>query len=120
MRVHRVKKRRQHACKWTIAESASITRTAPGCMRGDKARFFQEGITGTIGKLYETEPLVGIVPFDDRLDRGTGGCFKPLGAGSRCRSEAAPGCLEVVVVEATATGRTKISISAAHWSSWVE
>src|SRR5437764_1510967 len=24
----------------------------------------QEGITGPIGKLYETEPLVGVVPFD--------------------------------------------------------
>ena len=80
----------------------------------------QEGITGPIGKLYETEPLVGVIPFDDRLDRGTGGSFKSLGAGSRCRSEAAPGCFEVVVVEATAAGRTKISISAAHWSSWVE
>jgi hypothetical protein len=30
------------------------------------------------------------------------------------RSEAAPGCFEVVVVEAAATGRAKISISAAH------
>jgi hypothetical protein len=80
----------------------------------------QEGITGPIGKLYETEPLVGVIPFDDRLDRGAGGSFKSLGAGSRCRSEAAPGCFEVVVVEATAAGRTKISISAAHWSSWVE
>jgi hypothetical protein len=39
---------------------------------------------------------------------------------TRCRSEAAPRCFEVVVIEATAAGRTKISISAAHWSSWVE
>jgi hypothetical protein len=35
-------------------------------------------------------------------------------------SEVAPGCFEVVVVEATAAARTKISISAAHRSSWVE
>ena len=74
----------------------------------------QEGIARPIGKLYEAEPLFGVVPFDYGLDRGTGGRFKPLGARSRCRSEAVPGCFEVVVVEATATGRAKISLSAAH------
>jgi len=72
----------------------------------------QEGIARPIGKLYEAEPLFGVVPFDYGLDRGTGGRFKPLGTRSRCRSEAAPGCFEVVVVEATATGRAKISVSA--------
>ena len=74
----------------------------------------QEGIAGPIGKLYEAESLVGVVPFDYGLDRGTGRRVKPLGTRSRCRSETAPGCFEVVVVEATATGRAKISISAAH------
>jgi hypothetical protein len=48
------------------------------------------------------------------LDRGTGGRFKPLGARFRCRSETAPGCFEVVVVEAAATGRAKSAVSAAH------
>ena len=62
----------------------------------------QEGITGPIGKLYEAETFVWIVPFDDGLDRGTGGRFK-----FRCRSEIAPGCFEVVVVEAAATGGRK-------------
>ena len=42
----------------------------------------QEGIARPIGELYEAEPLVGIVPFDYGLDRGTGGRFKPLGAKS--------------------------------------
>ena len=36
----------------------------------------QEGITGPIGKLYEAETFVWIVPFDDGLDGGTGGRFK--------------------------------------------
>ena len=72
----------------------------------------QEGITGPIGKLYEAETFVWIVPFDDGLDRGTGGRFK-----FRCRCEIAPGCFEVVVVEAAATGRAKISVSAAHVSA---
>ena len=45
----------------------------------------QEGIAGPIGKLYEAESLVRIVPFDDGLNRGTGGCFKPLGAKFRCQ-----------------------------------
>jgi hypothetical protein len=76
----------------------------------------QEGIAGPIGKLYEAVSLVGVVPFDYGLDRGTGGCLEPLGAKSRCRSETAPGWFEVVVVEATATGRAKISVSAAHLS----
>src|ERR1700738_5389167 len=40
----------------------------------------QEGIAGPTGKLYEAESLVGVVPFDYGLDRGTGGCFEPLGA----------------------------------------
>src|ERR1700751_1082376 len=61
----------------------------------------QEGIAGPIGKLYEAKSLVGVVPFDYGLDRGTGRRVKPLGTRSRCRSETAPGCLEVVVVEAT-------------------
>ena len=78
----------------------------------------QEGIAGPIGKLDETESLVGIVPFDDGLDRGTGGRVKPLAAKLRCRPEIAPGCFKVVVVEAAATGRAKISVSAAHLSSW--
>jgi hypothetical protein len=58
----------------------------------------QEGIARPIGKLYEAEALVGIVPFDDGLDRRAGGRFKPLGAKFRCRSKTAPGCFEVVVV----------------------
>jgi hypothetical protein len=81
----------------------------------------QEGIAGPIGKLYKSKSLVGIVPFDYGLDRGTGGRLKPLGAKFRCRSETAPGCFEVVVVEATVTGRAKISLSAAHvipWGIW--
>jgi hypothetical protein len=46
----------------------------------------QEGVAGPIGKFYEAEPLVGVVPFDDGLDRGTGRRVKPLGAKSRdCR-----------------------------------
>src|SRR6266851_6917926 len=53
----------------------------------------QEGIAGPIGKLYEAESLVGIVPFN----RGTGGCLEPRGAKSRCISETAPGWFEVVV-----------------------
>src|SRR5882757_8298312 len=76
----------------------------------------QEGIAGPIGKLYEAESLVGVVPFDYGLDRGTGRRVKPLGTRSRWRSETAPGWFEVVVVESTATGRAKISVSAAHLS----
>jgi hypothetical protein len=49
----------------------------------------QEGIAGPIGELYEPESLVGIVPFDYRLDRGTGGRFNPLGA--KWRSETVSG-----------------------------
>ena len=49
----------------------------------------QEGIAGPIGKLYESESFVGIVPFDYGLDRETGGRFKPLGA--RWRSETVSG-----------------------------
>jgi hypothetical protein len=74
----------------------------------------QEGIARPIGKLYEAKSLVRIVPFDYGLDRRTEGRFKPLRTRSECRSETAPGCFEVVVVEATATGRAKISVSAAH------
>jgi hypothetical protein len=51
----------------------------------------QEGIARPIGKLYEAESLVGIVPFDYGLDRGARRRFKPLGARSRCGSETAPG-----------------------------
>ena len=80
----------------------------------------QKGIAGPIGKLDETESLVGIVPFDDGLDRGTGGRVKPLAAKLRCRPETAPGCFKVVVVEAAAAGLTKISVSAAHLSSGAE
>ncbi len=74
----------------------------------------QEGIAGPIGKLYETESLVGIVPFDYGPDRATGGRFKPLGAKSWCRSETLSGSFKVIVIEATATGGVKISVSAAH------
>jgi hypothetical protein len=74
----------------------------------------QEGIARPIGKLYEAESLVGIIPFDHGLDRETGGRFKPLGVRSRWRSETAPGCFEVVVVEATATAGAKVSVSATH------
>jgi hypothetical protein len=74
----------------------------------------QEGVAGPIGKFYEAEPLVGVVPFDDGLDRRTGRRVKPLGAKSRCKSKTAPGWFEVVIVEAMATGRTKISVSVAH------
>ena len=74
----------------------------------------QEGIARPIGKLYEAESLVGIVPFDHGLDRGTGGRFEPLDARSRCRPETSPRSFKVVVVEVTATGRAKISVSAAH------
>src|SRR6185437_5401030 len=35
-------------------------------------------IARPIGKLYEAESLVGVVPFDYGLDRGTGRRFKPL------------------------------------------
>jgi hypothetical protein len=78
----------------------------------------QEGIARPIGKPHEAKSLIRIVPFDDGLDRGTGGRFKPLGARSQCRSESAPGCFEVVVVEATAARRAKISVSAAHVIPW--
>src|SRR6202040_3229301 len=33
----------------------------------------QEGVARAIGKLYEAEPLVGVVPFDYGLDRGPEG-----------------------------------------------
>ena len=78
----------------------------------------QEGIARPIGKLYEAESFVRVVPFDYGLDRGTGRRFKPLGARSRCRPETALGRFEVVVVEGTATGRAKISVSAAHVIPW--
>jgi hypothetical protein len=78
----------------------------------------QESIAGPIGKFHEAEPLVGVVPFDDGLDRGTGWRVKPLGTKSRWRSKTAPGWFEVIVVEAIMTGRAKISVSAAHVSSW--
>ena len=78
----------------------------------------QEGIAGSVGKLNKAETLVGVVPFDDGLDRGAGGRVKPLGAELRRRSEIAPGRFVVIVVETTATGRTKISVSAAHVSAW--
>jgi hypothetical protein len=78
----------------------------------------QEGVAGPIGKFDEAEPLVGVVPFDDGLDRGTGWRVKPLGAKSRCRSKTAPGWFEVIVVEAMVTGWAKISVSAAHLRSW--
>jgi hypothetical protein len=48
----------------------------------------QEGIARPIGKLYEAEPLFGVVPFDYGLDRGPEGASNLLGARSRCRSEA--------------------------------
>ena len=51
----------------------------------------QEGIAGPIGKLYEAESLVGVVPFDYGLHRGTGRRVKPLGTRSRCRSETGRG-----------------------------
>jgi hypothetical protein len=71
-----------------------------------------------IGKLYEAESLVGIVPFDHGLDRGTEGRFKPLRTRSGCRSETAPGCFEVVVVvEVTATVRAKISVRQSRFES---
>jgi hypothetical protein len=74
----------------------------------------QKGIPGPIGKLDETKSLLGIVPFDDALDRGTGGRFKPLAAKLRRSPETAPGCCKVVIVKAAAAGRTKISVSAVH------
>src|SRR5271170_126879 len=74
----------------------------------------QEGITGSIGKLNEAKALIEVVPFDDSLHRGTRGGLKPLGGKSRCSSETASGCFKVVVIERTATGRAKISVSAAH------
>jgi hypothetical protein len=74
----------------------------------------QESIARPIGKLYKTKSLVRVVPFDYGLDRGTRGCFKPLRTRSGCRSETAPGCFEVVVIEAAAPGRAKLSVSAAH------
>ncbi len=78
----------------------------------------EEGIAGSVGKLNKAETLVGVVPFDDGLDRGAGRRVKPLGAIFGCRSEIAPGRFVVIVVETTATGRTKISVSAAHVSAW--
>src|ERR1700760_3978754 len=78
----------------------------------------QEGVAGPVGELHESESLVGIVPFDYGFDRRTGEGFKPLGAKLRCGSETTPGCFEVVVIEAAATGRTKISVSAAHVIPW--
>jgi hypothetical protein len=74
----------------------------------------QKGIAGPIGKLDETKSLLGIVPFDDALNRGAGRRFKSLAAKLRCSPETAPGCFKVVVVEAAAAGRTKISVSAVH------
>ena len=71
-----------------------------------------------LDKLYEAESLVGVVPFDYGLDRRTGGRFKPLGVRSRCSSETAPRCFEVVVVEAMATAGAKVSVSAAHVIPW--
>jgi hypothetical protein len=73
----------------------------------------QEGIARPIGKLFEAESLVGAVPFDYGLDRRTAGRFKLLGV-TRSSSETAPRCVEVVVVEATATAGAKVSVSAAH------
>src|SRR5438874_13313908 len=53
------------------------------------------------------------------MDRGTGVRLKPHCTRSvfGYRSETAPGRFEVVVVEVTATGRAKISVSAAHVNS---
>jgi hypothetical protein len=39
----------------------------------------QEGIARPIGKLYEAEPLFGVVPFDYGLDRGPEGASNLLG-----------------------------------------
>ena len=78
----------------------------------------QEGIARPIGKLYEAKSLVGIVPFDHGLDWGTGRRFETPDARSRCRPETSSRSFKVVVVEVTATGRAKISVSAAHVIPW--
>src|ERR1700680_768745 len=77
----------------------------------------QEGVAGAIGKLHEPEPLVGIVPLDGRPGWRGGGHSKWRGAGSSWRRcKIARRQVEIVVVETTATGRTKIPRSAAHVS----
>lgn len=38
--------------------------------------YMQERVAGSIGELHESESLLGIVPFDDGLDRETGGASK--------------------------------------------
>src|SRR5580700_2873639 len=45
----------------------------------------QEGVAGAIGKLHEPEPLVGIVPLDNRPGWRAGGHFNWRGAGSSWR-----------------------------------
>ena len=77
-----------------------------------KHAYMQEGVARPIGKLHEAESLLGIVPFDNPPDRGTGGRFKPLGA--RWKSEIVLGWFEVVIIETAAPGRTKISVSVTH------
>jgi hypothetical protein len=79
----------------------------------------EEGIARAIGKLHEAEPFVGIVPLDGGPDWRAGRRFKPRGAGSSCRRPEIPRRrVEVVIVETTPTGWTKISGSAAHVTSW--
>ena len=78
----------------------------------------EEGIAGSVGKLHEAEALIGVVPFDDGLDRGAGRRFKPLRAEFRCRSEIAPGRFVVVVCEGAPPRRAKISVFVAHMSAW--
>jgi hypothetical protein len=71
----------------------------------------------SLASCTKPNPLSGLYHLTTAWTGGSG-CLKPLGARSRYRSETAPGCFEVVVVEATATGRTKISVSAAHVILW--
>ena len=77
----------------------------------------QEGIARTIGYLDEAEPFVRVVPFDGGSDRRAGGAVE-LGTARRCISEIAGRRLMVVIVDTTATGWTKISVSTAHVTSW--
>ena len=77
----------------------------------------KEGIARTIGKLDEAEPFVRIVPLDGCPDRRTRGAVK-LWTARRWISEIAGRRLIAVIVETTATGGTKISVSTAHVTSW--
>jgi len=73
----------------------------------------QERVASTVGKLYEAEALVRVVPLDGRSDRRTGGAVE-LWTARRRISEITDRRFIVVVVETTAAGLAKIPLSIAH------